>query len=343
MFARKKLLCDSLFTIFVEYFAIGVNIVTRSLANADLNGLQGTVVGYQGDRVVVKLPGSIGEKAFQRKNLVLSHVCFAFPGDDVEVTHVELSGSADACPLRNDRDGHPGVTDIRSDDIGTSTAPIATSQKAEAVEPALQEALQQSEHEALEQEQADVAQAILESIREAPVGVVLRLTHHDEEVRRTLMTTTVLSKCRSRVTDVGCDLSPAWGNGAMFLIPFLDESKFQELQLQGIGLENLKPYNIVALRDDEDLIVRALAQVPRRRRPRCKHEVSDIFDRPEGSGSAGSTSLLPTASEAMLAETGESSDSAPEGHAAVEIVVERTFFTVKQAHASSASCRSAPW
>merc|ERR1712217_248793 len=110
-----------------------------------------------------------------------------------------------------------------------------------------------------------------------------------------------------RVTEAGCELLPAWGNGALFLLPFRDQSKYQELQLQGMKLEDLKPYNIVAARDDEDLVKQALVQVPRRRRPQCKRE---------GAGSVGSTTIHASAisgnSSGKMFETGMVSDSALE-------------------------------
>jgi len=226
---------------------------------------------------------------------------------------------------------------------GTSTALPTEDEKSRAAESDLQEVIQQSEHEALQQEQADIAQAILESIREDPDGIVLRLTHHDAKIREALMTAEVLASCRSRVTEAGCELSPAWGNGALFLLPFREEAKFQELQLQAIMLEHLKPYNIVALREDERLIKEALADVPRRRRPHCKHE---------GSGSAGSTNAIGQLSGACDNTSGGTSSlesenlpSSAELWSDIKIEIERTFYTAKAAYASSASsiCNSAPW
>eukprot|EP00746_Dinoflagellata_sp_MGD_P060766 gnl/MRDRNA2_/MRDRNA2_257572_c0_seq1.p1 gnl/MRDRNA2_/MRDRNA2_257572_c0~~gnl/MRDRNA2_/MRDRNA2_257572_c0_seq1.p1 ORF type:complete len:150 (+),score=31.12 gnl/MRDRNA2_/MRDRNA2_257572_c0_seq1:1-450(+) len=149
------------------------------------------------------------------------------------------------------------------------------------------------------------------------------------------MTADVLDACRNRVTEVGCELSPEWGNGALFLLPFCDQSKFQDLQLQGIRLEDLKPYNIVALRDDEELIKQALSQVPRRRRPQCKHE---------GSGPASSTGTCGKPSDAMP-DRDKCSDSAPDFVSDIKVKIVNTFYTVEDSHASNSSskCPSAPW
>jgi len=410
VFARKKLVCEHPFIIniedFEDLFQIGINVLTHSLGHADLNGAKGTIVGYQNDSVVVKLQESVGEKAFKRKNLMLSNVtsdpfqtgvnmmvdslatddlnssegrvlrhqgnrvlnseestgkkalerknlrlnlahsddlaAAASCDDGVHVMHHGSSGNSSTTPLVSD--GHPLEKENHLDVSDVSTTLLVDNQKADAVEPDLQAAIQQSEHEALQKEQADIAQAIFESVRVGSCGTLLRLTHHDQEIRETLMTTNILGTCRSRVTEVGCELSPEWGNGALFLLPFRERSKFQELQLQGIRLEDLKPYNIVALHDDEDLIVKALAQVPRRRRPRCKHEGSGSLCKPGGSGSVGSPSIACASSE-TIPETGTWSDSAQEVLADIKIVTERTFitaFTAKEEHAAGASCHSAP-
>lgn len=201
MFSRKKLWQHEAFIVNIEIeeqfnaaceglFQVGVNVLAHSLGKADLNGAEGTVIGHKGDRVVVKFPGPIGEKALKQKNLLLT----------------------------------------TASSVGTSTATInaASVQVTDGVECG--------------------------DIQKSEAGA--------------------LDGCRRRVQDAGCELSPEWGNGALFLLPFRDQSKYQELLIQGMRLEYLKPYNIVALRDDEDLVKQALAQVPRRRRPQCKHEAA---------------------------------------------------------------------
>jgi len=107
-------------------------------------------------------------------------------------------------------------------------------------------------------------------------------------------------------------------------------------------LEDLKPYNIVALRDDEDLVKQALAQVPRRRRPQCKREAA---------GSAGSSTInastVPGKPSSEMLDTGMVSDSAPEFLSDIRVEIERTFYAFRDAQASDASgdsraCQSAP-
>merc|ERR1712176_838671 len=131
------------------------------------------------------------------------------------------------------------------------------------------------------------------------------------------MTADALDDCRRRVLEARCELSPEWGNGALFLLPFRDQSKYQELQIQGMKLEDLKPYNIVASRDDEDLVKQALAHVPRRRRPQCKRE---------GAGSAGSStisaSIIPGKPSREMSDTGMVSDSAPEFLSDIRVEIE---------------------
>jgi len=188
----------------------------------------------------------------------------------------------------------------------------------------------------LQKEQADLAQAIFDSKFEPPNAGVFRLTrgHDDPEVRKALMTAEALGDCRMRVAEAGCELYPAWGNGALFLLPFREQSK--ELQLQGIRLEDLKPYNIVAFLDDEVRVNEALAQVPRRRRPQCKHEGAG-----SASSSAISASTIPGASSGEILETGMESDPATELLSDIRIEIVRTFVTVVTS-GESGSCHSAP-
>lgn len=313
-------------------FQVGVKVLAHSLGKADLNGAVGTVVGHQGDRVIVEFQEPLGKKALKPENLTL-------PADSFQETSVSGAHADSVQAMHRGPSGDIGLLvsdgqssgEDRADDIYTSAALLTDIQKGEAIDSDLKVAIQQSEKEALQQEQADVAQAIFESTLQSNGGIVLRLTHHDQEVRESLMTAEVLDDCRRRVTEAGCELSPEWGNGALFLLPFREPSKFQELQLQGIRLEDLKPYNIVALRGDEDLVKQALAQVPRRRRPQCKREAAS---------SACSTTI-------PVPEAGTVPDPAPDFLSDITVVIEHTFYTfytVKGAQESSNSsvCRSAP-
>ena len=61
-------------------------------------------------------------------------------------------------------------TEHGSDALYISAALLADDQKSEAVEPDLQEAIRQSEQQALQKEQADVVQAIFETTFEPPIA-----------------------------------------------------------------------------------------------------------------------------------------------------------------------------
>jgi hypothetical protein len=313
-------------------FNIGDNVSAHSLGNADLNGAHGTVVGHQGERVVVKFGQPLGGKALKQQNSTLTSASIV--GDVTSVTHEACVQDFDEESFVNEE--QPSLMEEQHDSLSKPDANC--SQDNEAAELALQEAIQQSERTALEEYSSDLARAMFDSMLENPDGIILRVTRHDAEIRDSLMTSEVLDECRSRVKEAGCELSPDWGNGALFLIPFQDQSKFEELQLQDVRLENLKPYHIVALRDDEELVKQALNQMPRRRRPQCKRE------------SSGSTcnDNAPQEPSKQTSKGGKLADPASGLLSDIKVEIERTFYTfytVKEVQASSDSsiCRSAPF
>ena len=58
----------------------------------------------------------------------------------------------------------------------------------------------------------------------------------------------LLSNCRSRVQESGCEVMPSWANGAMLLVP-LTVDQGREAQFC------LRAHNIVALESDRDMII----------------------------------------------------------------------------------------
>ena len=104
-----------------------------------------------------------------------------------------------------------------------------------------------SEVENLQREQGELQEALLRSKADAwsTDGVVLsRLTFHTPEVTSFLRDTEALSSCRSRVEVAGCEMRPAWANGALLLVPTTDA------EIAEAGIE-LKAHNIFMLAAEE--------------------------------------------------------------------------------------------
>jgi len=139
---------------------------------------------------------------------------------------------------------------------------------------AVERAKQTSKAEALQQENADVSHAILQSKMESPCGVecvVLHLTHHTESIRADLAGSPLLAECCARVSEAGCQVMPEWAHGALFFAPCTEEG------VEELGIE-LKPHHVIALAIDMALIREALSQFPRRRRPQCKVDIGVYSD-----------------------------------------------------------------
>jgi len=133
--------------------------------------------------------------------------------------------------------------------------------------------------EAREQENADLAQAILfskHSGAELPLNsdgvVVLRLTRkaRSPAVSLVLKTSEALSHCHKRVADAGCSFSPAWACGAKMLVPLTEE------QLQESG-KQLSDHHIMALASDMESIRTALKEICSKDRPKL-HVSDDCSD-----------------------------------------------------------------
>jgi len=100
--------------------------------------------------------------------------------------------------------------------------------------------------------------------------VLFRLTRHarSSQVISIFHESELLSNCRSRVTEAGCEISPLWASGAKLLVP-LTESQVEELEQSGIELMDS---HVVALREDKEVIRQALKSVRKKDRPRLSLE-----------------------------------------------------------------------
>lgn len=132
----------------------------------------------------------------------------------------------------------------------------------------LERAIQDSQREAVQQEGADIAEAVLRSKADAPElncdGVIIfRLTRVSNEITEILLQSPLLVECRNRVVDAGCEVVPAYANGAKCFVPLTAE------QVSEINLEP-QPHHIIALRTDRDLIAGVLSNIPCRKRPQLR-------------------------------------------------------------------------
>jgi len=122
----------------------------------------------------------------------------------------------------------------------------------------------------------DTAQALLLSKADglpplsADGQVVLKITRmaHSQELLTAILESPKLESCRVRVAQAGCEISPDWGNGAKFLVPFT-ECQHRDLVEAGKELES---HHIVALQTDVEAIKAAFASIPSRRRPRIQDD-----------------------------------------------------------------------
>jgi hypothetical protein len=119
----------------------------------------------------------------------------------------------------------------------------------------MEEALHQSEAEALQQEQEQVTEAVLRSkVDGMPMSaddvMVFRLTNFSKRIGETLRTSPQLAACRHRVEEAGCKVHPSF-SPATFLVPVTIEH-FSELDL------SLQVHHILALRGDSTHIIEAL-------------------------------------------------------------------------------------
>jgi len=151
----------------------------------------------------------------------------------------------------------------------------------------LEQALQLSEKDAEQQEQADVVEAVMRSnaeVRNSDGVQIVRLTSHSPYIKSHLLKSTFLQACFDYVRNADCEVSPSWANGALLLVPLSQE------MLVEAGLE-LKAHNLVLLSSDKDLVMQALAELPKRKRPNVKpeHHADNSGDLVPSGGLAGST------------------------------------------------------
>jgi len=138
----------------------------------------------------------------------------------------------------------------------------------------LGQAVEESTREAVERENADVADAIVRSKADAPQwltpdGVVLlRLTRHAKavEVATALTSAPELEHCRALVYEAGCEIQPEWAGGAWLLVPCTRE------QFHEVGLTT-SAVHILALSRDEEAVRRALQRLPKEKRPKLRPEI----------------------------------------------------------------------
>lgn len=184
--------------------------------------------------------------------------------------------------------------------------------------------LQISEQAAVEQENSDISQAVLQSkTDESSRCVVLRLTLHSAEIKQMILEAESLRDCIADISAAGCETSPAWANGALLLVP-LTQSQVEEPGWI------LKPFHIIARICDQKLVEDALSRLPRRKRPKCKEaDEADLLD-----NKAVSDPGYGSESAAMI-------DVSPDSPQVVSVEVEGTFLP-HGLRASSSVIQSAP-
>ncbi|CAE8627475.1 unnamed protein product [Polarella glacialis] len=124
-------------------------------------------------------------------------------------------------------------------------------------------AMQQSEAEALSQEQQEVHKALLLSKEETFSNdhvVLWRLTKCSARISDALSTSEELRACHDRVLEAGCELTPKWAGGAVLLVPLTLEL-YQELGLK------FAPYHVLSLSSDRERLLAALMSFPSKKRP----------------------------------------------------------------------------
>jgi len=205
-----------------------------------------------------------------------------------------------------------------------AAAASASEKKEEVPDADLLQALQLSEEEDLQRalrEGRDVLEALLLSKADAlsADGVVLsRLTFHTPDITAFLTNSDCISDARSRMESAGCELHPSWANGALLLVPVMEE------QVMEAGIQ-LKPHNILMLSSDVELVRRALSSLPRRKRPRvmpeCHADANGNLE-PSPADLADGTSRVDEAGPVTLGHGAQHSAMWMEE---IGLVVERTF------------------
>ncbi|CAE8627473.1 unnamed protein product [Polarella glacialis] len=123
-------------------------------------------------------------------------------------------------------------------------------------------AMQQSEAEALSQEQQEVHKAMLLSKAETFSNdhvVLWRLAKCSARVADALSTSDELSACHDGVREAGCELTPSWAGGAVLLVPLTLEL-YEELGLK------FAPYHVLSLSSGRERLEAALRSVPYKKR-----------------------------------------------------------------------------
>lgn len=136
-------------------------------------------------------------------------------------------------------------------------------------EEEISEALRASTDEAVSAYNADLVKALsLSKIERGGLSdekiVVLRLSCRTVEVEQKLLHSAELLDIRDRVVEAGCELMPEWASGAIFLVPLTQD------MIMEANIDELRAHHVLALEDDVDCIKCALAEIPKRRRPKVK-------------------------------------------------------------------------
>lgn len=133
--------------------------------------------------------------------------------------------------------------------------------------------------EMLELYNAELSKAILQSrIDATPLSadniVILRLTKHSPIVVEAFTNSPELEVCRTRLHEAGCEMSPAWANGAKLLVPLtedqVDEARFEDRPIV------LRSHHVVVLQAEVNLVRTALSKVPKRCRPNLRTDSNAV-------------------------------------------------------------------
>jgi len=164
-----------------------------------------------------------------------------------------------------------------------SSAENSSKEDAGAVDEEKQAALLESFEKVTEQENSQLAQALVHSKRDMPDHgfplscdgvVILRLTRkaRHPEVHEALTSSPMLAHCHQRVLDAGCSIVPEWACGARLLVP-LTEEQFEE---SGCKLADI---HVVALAYDLEHIKAALRQIRFKDRPKLTSAITTVSSR----------------------------------------------------------------
>jgi DNA-binding phage protein len=200
-------------------------------------------------------------------------------------------------------------------------------------------AIHRSTIEASIQEQEHLTEAILRSKIEATPQyadevVVSRLTDCSKNIVQTLFRSDHLIPCISRVTDAECEVQPKWANGAVLLVPLMQDD------ISGKGIE-LRNFHVVHYRKDYAFIKQALATIPKRQdRPKVKEERNAKISRKGGmsdvascAGGSGASHGSCTGGMSDIASCAGADNELLDG--AFEIIIEKTFIMARPVPASS--------